>query len=97
MRAKKLERGQLVKVFWVDSYSNHGWQIEYEPPDFARIVSSGFVVNSNNKGVTLTTSTGSENDCHGPLTIPWCAIKYVDVLPKKFWRNSIPRVKELKD
>jgi hypothetical protein len=89
MRARKLRYGQAVRVIWEDSSTASGWI--YKNPkaigEPTRVVSMGFVVNSRQDSITLTTSIDAEAGNLSPVTIPWSAVQRVDVLEKKWMRG----------
>lgn len=87
MQRRKVKFGQAVMVSWLDSRAFGGWGYDPTTPMTpARIVSLGYVVQSNPMGLVMTTSIGSGHQIMDALAIPWLAINDMEILPGDFSR-----------
>lgn len=91
MKAQTFKFGTAVRVQWVDSAMRRGWSRPDSDGPYApqRIVSQGFVVESNDKGLTITSSIDDENSVIGPMIMPWGCIENLQVLPQEFHHAEI--------
>lgn len=72
MKQQKFERGDALRVFWVDSTQSAGWMYESNPPVHVEEVTSlGFFVNSSVKGINLSTTLSENGGILSLITIPW--------------------------
>lgn len=75
--------GTGVRVTWLDSKALDGWnptKLGLREPD--TIVSLGQVTRNTEDGLTISTSIGLDGHLSiDDLTIPWAAVKYLDMNP----------------
>jgi hypothetical protein len=81
LKIPKLNTGNVVQIEWVDSKSAMGWT--YNPrmkrtPGY--IHSIGYVVQSNDECVTITTSLDDRGASIDDFSIPIGTIKALDIL-----------------
>jgi hypothetical protein len=81
MKIPKLQMGTAIILDWADSKSAMGWS--YDPkrkrtPGYIRSI--GYVVQSNDECVTITTSMDSRGSSIDDFSIPCGCIKKLDVL-----------------
>ena len=76
MKPEKYIRGKALRVFWVDSTQSAGWQYHENPPvHVEEVVTLGFVVNTTNRGLNMTTSISELGGTLSMVSIPWeCVI-----------------------
>lgn len=84
---KKFKRGQAVRVCWVDSAANEGWQGR-DAGETGKVVSLGFVTKAEAECLTISTSIAHNGHSHSPITIPWKCILKVQELEEKWSRNN---------
>lgn len=81
MRPEKYDRGTALRVFWVDSAQSSGWRYEENPPvHIEEVVTLGFVANTSDKGISLTTSMSDNGGILSMVMIPWEAITRIQEL-----------------
>lgn len=86
MKPQSFKFGAAIRCSWVDSAMRRGW---FHPPSEGtlkpqRIVSQGFVVDTNDDAIVLSTSVDDTAAVIGPLIIPWVAITSLNILPEEF-------------
>lgn len=75
MRPEKYSKGTALRVFWVDSTQSEGWRYEENPPvHIEEVVTLGFVANTSNMGLSLTTTISDAGGILSLVMIPWEAI-----------------------
>jgi hypothetical protein len=84
LKIPELKLGQVVAILWADSKSALGWQ--YDPkkkrtPGY--IASIGYVVQSNDECVTITTSMDSRGASIDDFSIPCGCVQKLEVLDKR--------------
>lgn len=88
MRSRRLPFGKAVRVHWKDSKSLPGWRYNTNTQrQVAKIVTTGYVVQTNADGITVTTSISTEGVSLDDITIPWgCCVK-IDLLGREWDRD----------
>src|SRR6267142_5930927 len=82
MQRRAVKFGSAIQVDWQDSRAFSGWS--YDPKALmtpARIQSLGYVVQSNRDSLVITTSIGNGGQTMDNLSIPWAAVKEIELLP----------------
>lgn len=88
MKVRKLPFGKAVRVQWHDSKSLPGWRYNTSHHRaVAKIVTQGYVVQTNNEGITVTTSISTEGVSLDDITIPWGCIQYLELLGREWDRD----------
>lgn len=86
MDAVSLQPGRAVYIQWEDSATVDGWRSSPQV-DYGTITSVGFVVETDEKGLVLSTSLNDQFTCICPLSIPWsCVVKCIELEPQ--WGKS---------
>jgi hypothetical protein len=81
----ELKHGQGVIIDWVDSKALMGWTYDAKKPrEPGHIRSLGFIVQVNEKCVTITTSLDDKGASMDDLSIPIGCVESFEVLPEKF-------------
>ena len=77
MQAIPLQQGQSVRVVWSDSSYSKGWH--YPPYHFGsplrHIETLGYVVQSDDDVLVVSTSKDQDGGCLCPTFIPWGAVE----------------------
>lgn len=61
----------LVEVYWTDAQTSHGWEEEDESEiDTPVVISVGFMIRRNEKGVRLASTVGTDRTHNGRIDIP---------------------------
>lgn len=82
MQRRKLLPGSAVCVEWADSKAYGGWIYDARRPlEVARIRSLGYVIQTRPDGLSISTSVTTEGDATDVLSIPWGAVRSLEVLP----------------
>lgn len=95
MRPIELPKGKAVKVDWVDSATQMGWNYNAEgfiPED---VESIAFVVEANRRCLTLSTSMSRRGGIVSALMIPWEAVKKITLLAEPWTKKIGIRQKSL--
>lgn len=82
MQRRAVKFGSAIQVDWQDSRAYSGWS--YDPREKvtpAQIKSLGYVVQSNEDSLVITTSLGNAGQSIDKLSIPWRAISEIELLP----------------
>jgi hypothetical protein len=75
MKPEKYRRGQALRVFWVDSTQSQGWRYDENPSVHVENVATlGFFVNSDLRGINMTSTLSDAGGSLSLVTIPWQAI-----------------------
>lgn len=85
MNIPALQSGQAVRLEWADSKSALGWA--YNPTRKrtpGRIFSIGYVVQTNDECLTITTSMDPRGASIDDFSIPLGCITNLDILPDEF-------------
>lgn len=81
MKIPKLKLGQAVIIDWADTKSLLGWTYSPEKKRFPGYIRSlGFVVQSNDECLTITSSFGEKGESLDDLSIPNGCITELEVL-----------------
>lgn len=81
MKPERYSRGKALRVFWVDSAESSGWNYDENPPvHVEEVVTLGFVVNTSEKGLGLSTSLSQLGGTLSRVYIPWQAITGIQSL-----------------
>lgn len=83
----------LVKVHWEDSAHSVGWKQpgrdgKYQVPNTGKVWSLGFVVESNEKVLTISNCVGESGAILSPLSIPWGCIDVCEELSARTVGND---------
>ena len=71
MAKKKKYPYPLVEVYWTDAQTTHGWEAEGESEiDTPVVISVGFLVHKNEKGVRLASTVGEDRTHNARIDIP---------------------------
>lgn len=84
-------------MLWHDSATRGGWQ--YDPTKMGgigKLVSLGFLLDSNPTYLTITTSISGEGAAIDPISIPWGAVVHCESLPEEFSMNALKKPKKKK-
>lgn len=88
MRSRRLHFGKAVRVQWNDSKSLPGWRYNTSSPrQVAKIVTQGYVVQTNKEGITVTTSISTEGVSLDDITIPWGCVVNLTLLGREWDRD----------
>ncbi len=73
----------LVEVYWTDAQTSHGWEEEGESDiDVPMVVTVGFLVRQNEKGVRLASTVGSDRTHNARIDIPEKMVQSIKELKK---------------
>ena len=82
MKPQTYLRGQALRVFWVDSSHRAGWRYDDPPVLIEEVSTLGWVVNTNRKGLNMTTSISKHGGILSLVTIPWQSVTNIQVIPE---------------
>lgn len=89
MKPEKYRRGQALRVLWVDSTETAGWLYLTNPPVHIEVVvTQGFVVNTSDEGINLTSTLSDNGGILSMVSIPWEAVK--DIQDIEDWGRYSP-------
>lgn len=73
--------GDAIRVLWQDSKSHQGWVPLDYPYTPGQVTSLGFVVQSDEEGLTIANTISKEPQAaNAPFTIPWSCVQAWEVL-----------------
>jgi hypothetical protein len=88
MKPQNFSRGDALRVFWVDSTQTAGWQYESEIPVLIeKIATLGWVTDTSDEGLNITTTISRQGGVLSIVTIPWKAITCIQEL--KDWNRDV--------
>lgn len=82
MKPEKFSRGTALRVFWVDSSQTAGWQYDETPVLIEKIATLGWVVNTSEDGINMTSTLSRHGGALSLVAIPWACITYIQTLPE---------------
>lgn len=88
MKAKPLEFGTLIRLVWEDSATAQGWLHDRKSQigEPIKILSAGYVVasviNKQSDFLVIATSLDKLGGVLSPVTIPWSAVRHLEILEK---------------
>ncbi len=90
---KRLRLGKAVRVVWVDSITNGGWQYNtlQRIGQLGRITSLGYVVKTTDDALVLSTSIGANEAVLDPVAIPKKCIIDLQVLGEEWDRQHLDK------
>ena len=84
MERDAIKPDDVVLVDWIDSYTLDGWMQRDAPPQVAdeggTCHTVAFVHSTDDTWLTLISTTSGGGNILGYLRIPWCAVKWFEVL-----------------